>query len=328
MVWFLNNRAHSSGSVFQRVARCAPIGVDVGEDIVKVAQLTNNGKDISLIAAGSKSQPEDVKPGSGNWQRWVIDAVRQLTANGKFKGRHIVAAMPANDVFLDHLRMPKMKDGSGSDGKLQEIVLSKIKQKLPFEPDGAMIKYIPAEENNVVVIATERKIIDRHLAIYENANLQIKSIAVWPMALINTYTRFFGRRKADIETVVMLIETCANRTNVAVCRHKNLLFACSIPIGAKQLDDDDVVARLVFELTACRRQFGSMYRKARIERAIFLSPQVASKNICATIAKKLEMPAQIGDCLAAVRITDPAGQGIDRRGCKVNWTTAFGLSLS
>jgi hypothetical protein len=59
------------------------------------------------------------------------------------------------------------------------------------------------------------------------------------------------------------------------------------------------------------------------------------------IAKQMEMPAQIGDCLAAVNIPDNChlkkksegdkkqmGGPVDRRDCQVNWAVAFGLSLS
>jgi Tfp pilus assembly PilM family ATPase len=318
------------------------MGVDIGDDAVKMVQLAGNGKSTSLIAGGVKNQPDDVKSGSGNWQRWAIEAICELTANGSFRGRSVIAAMPPGDVFIDHIRMPKIGDDHASDGRLRDAVFSKIKQKLPFEPNDAMIKYIPAEEKKVVVIAAERTIIDRHLAIYENANLQIRSIAVWPIALINSYTTFFGRRRADVEAVVMLLQIDTNRTNVVICRHKNLLFARSIPIGANQFDSDEEVAtqsydksqsgnqvaRLVLELTACKRQFGSMYKKAQIERLIFLSGQGGTKNICATVAKRLEMPAQIGDCLAAVKMADSSYSGIDRRNCQVNWATAFGLSLS
>jgi len=328
MVWFLKNHTYPALSILQRVAKWNPIGVDIGDCTVKMVQLCNNGKGISLIAAGSKNQPAGVIPGTGVWQRWAIDAIRELTANGKFRGKDVIAAMPAAELFVEHIKMPKTKDATDHREKLQDVVFSKIKQKLPFEPDNAMIKYIPAEQNNAVVIAAERKIIDRHLAIYENANLQIKSIGVWPIALINSYTNFFGRRKADLEAIVILLEMGPNRTNVVICRHKNLLFARSIPIGVKQLDNDEMIARLVLELTACKRHFGSMYRNAQIERSIFLSSQAEAKDVCAAIAKQMEMPAQMGDCLAAVKVDDPYRLSIDRRDCQANWATAFGLSLS
>ncbi len=317
MFWFSNNHAY-------------PIGVDMGDDSVRVVQLCSNGNGVSLIAGGSENRPAEVKPGSGEWQRWAIEAIRRLTSNGEFRGRAVVATIPASEVFIDHIKMPKIRDEKGT--KPQDMLISRIKQKLPFEPDDAMIKYIPTEGDNALVIATEREKIDRHLAIYEKANLQIKTMAVWPAALANSYVRFFGRRKTDIEAIVMLICMEANCTNVVICRHKNPLFARSIPIrvtGLGSEQDDEVMGRLVLELNGCRRQFGSMYRNAQIERLIFLSGQRVDKDVCTAIAKQLEMPAQMGDSLAAVEILmGRDGPVVDRRGCQVNWATAFGLSLS
>ncbi|GAF80210.1 unnamed protein product [marine sediment metagenome] len=272
--------------------------------------------------------------------------------------------MPADEVFIDHIKMPKIKDEApnpakgiwsglsfvkyrewehGPDDKMQEAILSKIKQKLPFDSDDVMVRYVPAEDDNVLVIAVQREKIDRHLAIYEKANLQIKSIGIWPMALANSYVSFFGRRKIDIEAIVMLLDMGANYTNVVICRHKDLLFARSIPMGAKLLEStcqpdegqgprtSEVINRLVLELNGCRRQFSSMHRRAQIERLIFLSGSrlagMDSRDIYTTIAKQLEMPAQMGDCLAAVEMTDPYGSGIDRRQCQFSWAVAFGLSL-
>ena len=310
------------------------IGVDIGNDYVRLGQLAENGKGVKLVAGRSEDRPADVEPGTGGWQRWAIQTIRQLTGNGDFRGKDVTAAIPAGDLFIDHVRVSK-----ANDEKLDELVFAKIKSRLPFETarENLMMKCIRTDEDNVLVMATERKIIDRHLAIYEEANLHIKTIAVWPLALVSCYTRFFGRRQSDLEAVVMLICIEQDRTNVVICRHKNLLFARSISIGVGQLDDE-TAARLVLELTGCRRQFSSIHRNAQIERVIFLTGRAVDRDICATIARQLEMPAQTGDCLAAVEIEEPYRLGIDRRSessreaslrkQQVNWATAFGLSLS
>ena len=318
--------------------RTCPIGVDLGHSSLKLAQLGSNPTGTSLLAGNSKSTPEDMKPGSSAWQKWAIETVRLLTTYGHFHGRDVIAAMPSGDVFIDHIKMPK-----ASGGNIQDAIFAKIKQKLPFESlqENTMMKYIPTEEDNFLVMATERNIIDRHLAIYEEAGLSINSIGVWPTALTNCYVKFFGRRKSDLEAVVMLICIEANRINVVICRHKNPLFARSVPIAVEQLDDEQLVPKLVMELTACKRQFGMMYRKAQIERLIFLSAQAVDRNICAEVSKQLEMSAQMGDCLAAVEIANScrlardherdkerSGTTIDRRGSRVNWAVTFGLSLS
>jgi Tfp pilus assembly PilM family ATPase len=312
------------------------IGVDVGYDSLRLAQLGSNGHGLTLIAGNHKDKPGNVNPAGSDWQRWAIDSMHLLTAYGEFHGKEVIAAMPASEVFIDHIKKPKV-----DDGKLQETIFSKIKQKLPFESlrENTLMQYILMEEDNVMVLATERRKVDRNLAIYEEAGLSIKSIGVWPVALTNSYIRFFGRRNSDLNAIVMLLCIEADCTNVVVCRHSNLLLARSISVGFRQLDDEQAVTRLVMELTACKRQFSLMYRNSRMERLLFLSGRATDKEVFATIAKQLEMPAQVGDCLAAVEIAKSCRLGaaeadkqetttvIDRRDPRVNWAVAFGLSL-
>jgi Tfp pilus assembly PilM family ATPase len=349
MLDFLKTHTCSGISALRHTAKCGAIGVDMADDAVKIAQLMANEKTINLIAGGSKNRPMNIEPGSADWQRWAIQTLGELTAKVQFRSREIIAAMPAREVVIEHTKMPKVKDEVGKvkrpswapERKLEDAIASKVIQKLPFESHDAVMRYIPAEEDNILVIGVERKIVDRHLAIYEHTNMQVKSIAIWPSALATTYAKFFGRRKSDAAAVVMLIDIDRNSTNVVICRHENLLFARSIPIGVKQLHkavepdksymqsrNEEMVTRLVLELTACKRQFASMYNSAQIERLIFLSGRFVDRIIYETIAKQLEMPAQMGNCLAAVEINDPCDVGIDRRECKLNWSTAFGLSLS
>jgi len=324
MFEFLKNRAY-------------PIGIDLGNDGLKMIQLAENGSGITLIAGRTENRPVSIEPGTCNWQKWAIDAMKRLTANGSFRGKDVTATIPAAQVFVEHTRMPKT-----ADGKIEDALLARIKQKLPFDcaREQVMTKYIPAEDDNVLVLVTERAIIDRHLAIYEKAALHIKAITAWPTALAQCYAKFFGRRQSDLEAVVMLLCIEPDHTNLVICRHKNLLFARSISIAAPNLEDERTINRLVMEIDSSKRQFSSIYRNVQMERLIFLTGQVVDKETCGAIAKQLEIPAQMGDCLAAIKITDLSGLGIDRRNPvtirpngsqrpkPVNWTTAFGLSLS
>lgn len=302
-----------------------PIGVDLGNDCLKLAQLTNGTEEALLLAGQYVNRPAEIVAGTARWQRWAIDVMREATANGHFKGKEVVAALPANEVYVDHIRWPKK-----FDGKIEDAIFAKIKQKLPFEPlqKNTLIKYIPTEQDNVMVLATERTVIDRHLAIYERAGLAINSIGVWPVALAMCYAHFFGRRKTDLDAIVMLLDIQPDCTNMVISRHKNPLYACSIPIGAKLLKEEPMVGRLVMELTAGRREFLAAYKNAQIERLIFLSGLAVEPDVYRTVARQLEVQAQMGDCMAAISVSDPERFGLDRRSDKVSWALSFGLSLS
>jgi hypothetical protein len=115
---------------------------------------------------------------------------------------------------------------------------------------------------------------------------------------------------------------------MVISRHKNPLYACSVAVGAKQLKDELAVGRLVMELTAGRREFLTLYKNVQIERLIFLSGLAVEAEVYRTIAKQLEVQAQMGDCMAAVEIQDPDRFGLERRNGTASWALAFGLSLS
>ena len=317
--------------------RPCSIGVDLSDHALKIVQLAENGGDLTLIASRSLARPNDVATGSSDWQRWAIDAMRNLTAKSGFKGKEVTAAILPNELYVEHTRMPK-----NVDADLNSLLLGRIKKNLPFDAtvENTLIKYVPTENDSVLVMAAQRAIIDRHLAIYERSGLHARNIGVWPTALANCYAKFFGRRRSDLDAVVMLLGLEANCTNMVICRHKNPLLARSISIGSKRFDNEEAIKRLVMELTAARREFSSTYQGAQLERLIFLAGRGINKEACTAIAKQLEIPAQMGDCLAAVHIADPYRLGIDRRASasmqanqvqqqkQVNWATAFGLCLS
>ena len=300
-----------------------PIGVDITDDGLRMAQLKENNGSLVLLSGGCQSCPPDILPGTAQWQKWAIETIRNLSATSKFSGKYVVASIPPSDVFIDHIKVTKSDNRS-----FDEAVLSKAKQKLPPEYEDAMVKYINAEEDNIVIIATTHLLIDRHLAIYEKAGLKIRSIGVWPLALTNAYMRFFGRRASDIESVVMLVDVGILRTNVAISRYKGLLFSRSIPIGIKLMQTPDMINRLISELVGCSQSFNSIFKKIKIERLIFMSGQAVDRNIYTAIAKQLQLPAQIGDCLSAVKTVKNKNMNIERRNCQFSWATAFGLSLS
>jgi hypothetical protein len=209
-------------------------------------------------------------------------------------------------------------------------MFARIKQAMPagYRKENTMLKCVSTDQENGIVIAVDRETVNRHLAIYEKSGLGIRSIGVWPEALVNCYVRFFGRRRTDRDAVVMLVNVEETCTEVVICRHVNLLFAQSIPIGCKRLADPDSINHYALEVAACRRDFVAMYHHVDIERLIFLSGQSTDTAIYGTVAKQLQIQAQIGDCLVAVEVPESLSKTLDRRDKHVSWAMAFGLSLA
>lgn len=301
-----------------------PIGIDLDYDSLKIAQLAVNGDGLTLVNCTWIPRPVYVPANSPQWQRWAVDAVREACGQGRFRGKEIVVALPATDIFVELLRCPKT-----SEGKRQEAIFAKIKPKMRpgWTRDNTVLRCIPTEQDNVLVIAANRAIIDRHLAIYERARLRVKSMAVWPMAMANCHARFFARRGTDLNSVVMLLDIQPDCSNVVVCRGPMLLLAQSIPIGVRQLGAKTEAGRLAWELTACRKQLLSLYRDVGIERLIFLSGPGVDPGVCRTIGAELGVRAQLGDCRVALGMETTPDARLEGDEVKTSWALAFGLSL-
>ena len=77
-----------------------------------------------------------------------------MLSQGTFKGRKVVTALPANEVFIDQIKIPRTPEE-----KLREAVLAKISGKLPFDSKDALVQFVvtkAAAETDVLVMATER----------------------------------------------------------------------------------------------------------------------------------------------------------------------------
>jgi Tfp pilus assembly PilM family ATPase len=315
-------------------SQTCPIGIDVGSGTLNLAQMGWDNDGLYLLAGANDVVPDGIEYGTGTWQRWAVSRLKAFRAERQFRGRDVVATLPGNDVFIDQVKVPRV-----APEQLREAVLSRIAPKLPCEPKECLVQYVVTREGtksgagelDVLVMAAERTKVDRHLAVYENANLKVVAIGVWPLALTASYVTFFGRRTTDRDDIAMLLEIRNDVTHVAICKHKDLLFARLVPVGRMHLTSGEAMGRLILEIAACQRHFESISGMARIDRILLFAGQNVEKVICdnlAQLAQKMQVAAQLADVTAAVEMRMSGELGVDRRSGSENWATAFGLGLS
>ena len=298
-----------------------PIGVDIGEDALTLVQMAADVDAVRLLAADSIRYPVDVKPGSASWQRWAIKAIAESVAHGRFQGKKVIAAQPASEVFVDTIKMSEP-----ADGQLQNAILNHLKPKLQITRDNVLAKHVRNDSKNILVMASDRAKLYRHLALYDKARLKVGAISVWPMAVLRAYAHLWARH-VDQDDPVMLLDIGQRCTKIVICDSANLYFAHSSPAGAKSLESDRMVDLLNSEMDMCRVKFRSAYRNPQVNHIIFVSGHSVDKSICTAIATRAQMSAQIGDCLEAVRATRSDQADLRSRAPHANWITAMGLSL-
>ncbi len=308
-----------------------PIGVEMTAKFVRMAQLGLAGEQIKFVAGGSEPLPDGIEPYSGQWQRCAIEAIRNIYSTSPFKSKNVVTVMPSSDVFSKEIRKSLSEAGSA------EIINAEAKKLLPSSTEGALVKHIILNENknssdekDILILAAEKFKVERYLAIFEKARLNVKAVTIWPIVLVNCCVNIFSRRRTDADTVVLLVNATATDCNIVICRQRNILFARVIPFGISAIAEPDNAEKLTCEIEACIRYFQTTVKTADVGRIILLANEEIDQRFARcvlAIAKKHALPAHIGDVFAAVTNADTYRRGIDGRGAEDDWTTPFGLSL-
>ena len=312
--------------------KICPIGVDLGSGYIRLAQLGKNKQGLFLQSAGISQRPTEVEINSPAWQRWAIDSVKEIVRKESFKGKNVVTALSPDDLFIEPIKVPR-----SALSRLDDIVPQKIQKRLPFPAENALYQHVVVEfkenhsaETDVLAIAANREIINRHLAIYEKAGLDLVGMSIWPFAMIRSFTGFFCRRQNEQDKIAILMSIGTNHTSIVIARGPDLLFARMVPIGHVQLEQGQMVQRLFSEIDACIRYFETSAGNVQIDRLLFLTGSGVSPSLCekvAELAQKMQIAAQIGDVLNAVEINQGPNCLIDRRNSNIDWATTFGLSL-
>jgi Tfp pilus assembly PilM family ATPase len=300
-----------------------PIGVDMSNDALTLVQMTNGGNALRIHASAGIACPDSIEPGSSSWQKWAIETMAQSVAYGRFQGKKVIAAMPAGEVFIDTIMMPKVPEG-----ELKNAIINKLAPKLGLAPENVLLEYLKTGSESILVMATDKAKLYKHLAIYEKVHLKVASVSIWPIAVLKAYGRLWARRMGQDDKPVMLLDVAKSYTNIVICDSTHLYFAHSAPVGIRNLDIDRMVDLLNSEMDMCRVKFRSTYKKPPINHVIFVSGQAVDKDIYTKIAKRAQMSAQIGDCFEAVGAARPNQAGSESRASHANWITAMGLSLS
>ena len=349
-------------------AKTLPIGVDLGSTVAKAAQLRADDQDAELLAATAVPLPRSLRADLPGRLEFLSGEMRKRIKSGGFKGRQAILSVPARETFVHHVRIPKVPPAEIEKtvqaelaGKLpypveQAVIRYVVAGEIYAEGDT---------QQEVITISAHRETLDAYLGMARRAKLDVIGINVESCAVVECFSRLF-RRKTDAGRTILYIDLGSLSTQVVLSHGARIVFARNLSLGGERFDQavadamgipieeanelrrrfqadpkeprerdelhglvEGPVSQLIDELTQCLRYYESVFRNQAIERAIFVGGQAHDKPLCQEIARRLDLPAQIGDPLMRVRRPDGAGltAGLDLRTPQPDWAVAVGLSL-
>ena len=212
--------------------RQLPIGLDVGTTAVRVLQLGGGERDLSVVDASKFVIPLDVKDDAARRRKFVIDGIRRLVKERRFRGRDVVMALSACELAVRSIRMPRMPDE-----ELVTAVNWEAQNKFPFDTATAVVQHLRAGEvrhgdqilDEIILFAAPRAEVDGKIQLARETGLHLVSLDAEPYTVFRGFERLL-RRHEDEELVRVFSDIGAD-TTVVIARGRDIVFVKTIPIG-------------------------------------------------------------------------------------------------
>jgi type IV pilus assembly protein PilM len=215
-----------------------PIGVDFGTDCLRMAQVQVVDGEPRIVAAASADVPAHVRNDQNARTSFFVETIRDLMAQGKFKGRSAILALPAAQMYILHLRIPRMEEDA-----LKKALPWEARGKLPIDPSQALLRHMIAGEiyqdseskNEVILMAASRETVNTMLGMAAKAKLDVVGMNVEPMAIVDCFAQVY-RRKSDSDTVSCFVDIGFKSSRAIIAQGSKILFARMIPVGGEHLN--------------------------------------------------------------------------------------------
>lgn len=216
-----------------------PIGLDIGNDSIKMLQTEIVGNSLSVVAAARQPLPVAAREKAELRIPMAIDVIRQMFRHGGFAGRRIVVPLPRELLHIKNLRMPLIPQH-----ELAPAVKFEAKNIFPFDTDKAHVQIIPAGEvrqgidvrQEVIVLAARHDEVNGFLEQIHRCGAIVESIDIEAAALYRSQERFI-RRREDEQEVIVMVDVGNRRSKVVIGRGRDISFIKPIEIGSHHLHE-------------------------------------------------------------------------------------------
>jgi len=257
-----------------------PIGLDIGHNYIKMLQLVISDRQIRVLAADKVRIDPKINGDGQERRRFIVSAIKQILADGDFRGRKVVSCLPSDKLKITSVRLSETEAD-----QIEQTLAKEAANRFALNPDTDAIKYIHAgsvqqgEEvkNELILFATDNETIKNHIAMLEEAQLKPVAIDTVPSALFRSFERSF-RRQEDRERTVVFADIGAQFTTVVFGRGGEICFVKQMPLGGENFDRE-IAAKLGIEFG----EAAMLRSRLRIERGLpaseaELKDQDPSKN--------------------------------------------------
>ena len=215
-----------------------PIGLDIGHSSIKMIQLAVNGEQVSILAADKVRIDAGVNGDGRDRRSFIVSAIKQMLAEGNFRGRNVVSCLPNDGLKITSLRLAEAESS-----EIEQALRKEVSQRFGLDPDKDLIEYLVAGnvhqgdeiKNELIVFAADDETIRSHIELLEQAGLRLVGIDTVPCALFRGFERSL-RRQEDRQRSCVFVDVGSRFTTVVFGRGGQISFIKQIPIGGENFN--------------------------------------------------------------------------------------------
>jgi type IV pilus assembly protein PilM len=342
-----------------------PIGLDIGHRSLKMVQLAL-GEDKPKVLAARRIPVVADEGDPREQEKGIVAAIQCLLADGQFRGRDVVSALPIDKIKITSLRLAEAEMDQADRTLRREAA-----ERFGLDPAKDAIDYLPAGsvrqgdevKNEYILFAVDNEIVDTHIRLLEEAGLTPTAIDAPPCALFRTFERTM-RRQADRERTIIFIDIGHRHTTVVFGRGGEICLVKQIALGMAQFNDEVACAlglaapeaesfrlrlqkddtldaatrrlvvdalnvtseQLASEVSLCLRYYTVTFRGKRVERAVIAGGGAYEQVLRDVLRRHLSVEVEVADPLRGFEL-DREQLGAAEPNGFADLALAVGLSL-
>lgn len=301
----------------------APIAIDFGASSLKLLQIT--GTEVpALVAAAAIPTPEDLLGDKAKRLAFQLEALPKLIRSAAFKGRRAVCSIPASHAYCKHMQF-QAEPGAN----VGALVRSGVASQLGCDPSALVFRHIEVgqvgrgNKTEVICMAAARELVERLMRVMKDAKLEPVGMHLEYTASLRAFDSI-TRRVEDDALTSLYLDIGAGATKVSIAHGRNLVFARSIDLGGRHLDQ--TVARQLklvpSDARAHRLKMSELVRKDVPSAA----PLGAGMAVLAAVMRR--DGAAEGQVAGTTAVLDERRQGLPARGHTADLTRQPAMAFS
>jgi type IV pilus assembly protein PilM len=216
------------------------VGLDIGSNQIKVAELRKSGTGVEVVALGVGPTPPEAFDNNLIVDAHLLgQAVKNLLKQSGIRTVDCVSSVGGQSaVVVRVIDLPQM-----SAAELAETMKYEVERQVPFAANEVIMDYqtidrpegyAEGQNMDVLLAVAQQDMVDRHVEMLFAAGLKPKAIDVEPLAAGRTLLDL-GPQLSQPGHTVAIVNIGASNTDVGVFRDKLLTFPRTLPLGGDAL---------------------------------------------------------------------------------------------